>query len=179
MQKRHIVYLIFIGVLVSANAISVYPSHVALNASYEVITEDNLAAIDWIDENIVPRTDAIASDHRLARIIESAGYNTTVDEAWNIWGAVELSEYIDELYGVDKNYSRITYVVIDDIMRYMVVHVGFGIIEYMTEESYEKFHNPPFKLIHREVTVNSKGEVIHWTEVFEVDWNYLELSTFY
>ena len=27
-----------------------YPSHVALNASYEVITEEDLAAIDWIEE---------------------------------------------------------------------------------------------------------------------------------
>ncbi|GAG94691.1 unnamed protein product, partial [marine sediment metagenome] len=52
LQKRNIIYLSVILFLVTANAISVYPSHVALNASYEAITDEDLASIDWMKENL-------------------------------------------------------------------------------------------------------------------------------
>jgi hypothetical protein len=173
-QNRRLAYLAIIILLIATNAISVYPSHISLNASDEEITADNLAAIDWLHQHIQRNGTTIASDHRLSRLAEAAGFNTTLDEAWDIWSATELPEYIDELYGVDKNYSMITHVIIDDIMRDVVCHVGFGIIIYISDAAYAKFQSEPFELIHRETTVDSNNEEIHWTEIYRVNWTYIE-----
>ena len=76
--------------------------------------------------------------------------------------------------GVGKDHGRITHIIIDDIMRQKVVHVGFGNIVYMTNESYDKFKNPPFELIYRNSTLNVEMEEIHWTELYYVNWSYIE-----
>lgn len=176
LHKRQLVYMFVIVTLVTTNAVSVYPSHVALNASYEAITDENLAVTEWMKENLDKNNSVVASDHRLARMAEAFGFNTTLDEAAVIWSAENLSDYADELYGTGKNYSRITHVVIDDIMRERVVHVGFGQIVYMTNESYEKFLFQPFELIYRNATINQDMEEMHWAEVYEVNWAYIEES---
>ena len=120
-----------------------YPSHVALNASYEVITDEDLASIDWMEENLDKNRTIIASDHRLARVGEAVGFNTTIDEASSIWVAEDFVDCLFEIGGIGKNYSRITHVLIDDILTDRVVHVGFGRIFYMTDKSYEKFSYQP------------------------------------
>ena len=51
-QKRQVIYILVIILLVTTNAASVYPSHVALNASYEVITSEDLSVIEWVKENL-------------------------------------------------------------------------------------------------------------------------------
>ena len=174
LQKRNIIYLAVILFLVTANAISVYPSHVALNASYEVITDEDLACIDWMERNLDKNRTVIASDHRLARVTEAVGFNTTVDEASIIWVAEDFVDCLFELEGIGKNYSRITHVLIDDILTERVVHVGFGEIFYMTNESYEKFSNQPFELVYRNATINPDTEEESWTEVYKVNWAYIE-----
>jgi len=174
LQKRNIVYLAVILILVSANAISVYPSHVALNASYEVITDEDLASIDWMENNLDKNRTVIASDHRLARIGEAVGFNTTIDEAKSIWVAEDFGDCLFELEGIGKNYSRITHVLIDDILTDRVVHVGFGKIFYMTDNSYEKFSYQPFELVYRNATVNLDTGEESWAEVYEVNWTYIE-----
>jgi len=174
MQKRQIIYVFVVIVLITTNAVSVYPSHVALNASYEAITDSNLAAIEWIRENLDRNTSVIASDHRLARMAEAVGFNTTLDEAIIIWKTENLTDYIDELRGSSKDYSRITHVIVDDIMKNRVVHVGFGKIVYMTNESYEKFLHQPFELLYRNSTVDQNMVEIHWTEVYAVNWTFIE-----
>ena len=174
MKKRQLVYMLAIAMLVTTNAVSVYPSHVALNASYEAITDENLSVIEWMKYNLDKNNSVIASDHRLARMAEAVGFNTTLDEAIIIWTAENLTDYVDELYGFDKNYSRITHIVIDDIMRERVVHVGFKHIVYMTNESYDKFMCQPFELIYRNATMNQDMEERHWTEVYKVNWTYIE-----
>ena len=174
LQKQNIIYLAVILFLVVANAVSVYPSHVALNASYEVITDEDLACIDWMEENLDKNRTVIASDHRLARVTEAVGFNTTVDEASIIWVAEDFVDCLFELEGIGKNYSRITHVLIDNILTERVVHVGFGEIFYMTNESYEKFSNQPFELVYRNATVNLDKEEESWTEVYKVNWEYIE-----
>ena len=161
-------------VLVTTNAVSIYPSHIALNASYEAITNENLSVTEWMKENIDKNNSIIASDHRLARLVESTGFNTTLDETIVIWSAENLTDYIDELHGIRKNHDRITHIIIDDIMREKVVHVGFGKIVYMTNESYDKFLSNPFELIYRNSTLTKEMEEIHWTEVYKVNWSYIE-----
>jgi hypothetical protein len=173
LQKRQLIYIAVILFLVSANAVSVYPSHIALNASYEAITNENFAVIEWMDDNFDKNNSVIASDHRLARITEAVGFNTTLDESSVIWISGNFTDYIHELEGIGKNHSRITHVIIDDIMKDKVVHVGFGKIFYMTNESYEKFSYPPFDLSYRNATLNQDMEEEHWTEVYTVNWTFI------
>ncbi len=178
-QKRQIVYLFVVALIVTANAVSVYPSHVSLNASYEGIDNEDMAAIEWMEKNLDKNTSIIASDHRLARMTEAVGFNTTRDEAIDIWGAKNLTGCINEICGIGQNYSRITHILIDDIMKDVVVHVGAGLIVYMTnetsQEAYEKFLQQPFELIYRNETIDPSTEIaIHWTEVYKVNWTYIE-----
>ena len=173
LQKRQFIYIAVILFLVSANAVSIYPSHVALNASYEVITDENFAVIEWMDENFDKNNSVIASDHRLARITEAVGFNTTLDESSVIWISENFTDYIYELEGIGKNHSRITHIIIDDIMKNKVVHVGFGKIFYMTNESYEKFSYQPFELAYRNATLNQDMEEEYWTEVYAVNWTFI------
>ena len=174
-KKRQLGYIFAVITLVTTNAMSVYPSHEALNASYEGITENDLAAINWLKENVDHNQTVIASDHRLSRIAEASGFNTTLDNAINIWYTENLTDYIDELYGDENNYSRITHVIIDDIMFERVVHVGFEKIVYMTNNSYDKFHYQPFKLVYRNATVDDVTQLeTHWTEIYEVNWTFIE-----
>jgi hypothetical protein len=178
MKKRQIAYMFVVIVLVTTNAVSIYPSHVALNASYEVITNENLSVTEWIKENLDKNNSIIASDHRLARMVEAVKFNTTLDETIMIWNAENISDYIDELKGIEKNHSKITHIVIDDIMRERVVHVGFGKIVYMTNNSYDKFHSQPFELAYRNTTIDQNMEEIHWTELYSINWTYIgELSS--
>ena len=181
LHKRQLVYAVAIVMLITTNAVSVYPSHTALNASYEGITKENLSVIEWMEEHLDKNTSVIASDHRLARMAEAVGFNTTLDEASLLWDAENLSDYADDLKGTGKNYSRITNIVIDDIMKDKVVHVGFGQIIYMTNDTsqvaYEKFLRQPFELVYRNATIGENMEELHWTEVYEVNWTYIEHAT--
>jgi hypothetical protein len=178
-QKRQIIYLLVVVLLVTTNAVSVYPSHVSLKASYEGITNEDVSVIEWMDKNLDKNTSIIASDHRLARMAEALGFNTTIDEAIVIWDAKNFTGCINEICGIGENYSRITHVVIDDVMKDMVVHVGAGKIVYMTnetsQEAYEKFSQQPFELIYRNETIDPNTEIVlHWAEVYQVNWTYIE-----
>ncbi len=174
LQKRRIPYIVVILFLVTSNAVSVYPSHVALNASYEAITEEDFSVIKWMDDNCNKNMSIIASDHRLARVTEAVSFNTTLDESTIIWICENFTECLSELEGIGKNHSRITHVIIDDIMKDKVVHVGFGKIFYMTNESYEKFSNQPFELLHRNATFDENMIEVHWSEVYSVNWTFIE-----
>ncbi len=174
LQKRRIPYIVVILFLVTSNAVSVYPSHVALNASYEAITEEDFSVIEWMDDNCNKNMSIIASDHRLARVTEAVGFNTTLDESTIIWICENFTECLSELEGIGKNHSRITHVIIDDIMKDKVVHVGFGKIFYTTNESYEKFSNQPFELLYRNATFDENMIEVHWSEVYSVNWTFIE-----
>jgi hypothetical protein len=115
-------------VLVASNAASVYPSYLAwesLEESYETINDDNLAMIDWIEANLDKNTSVIASDHRLVLLASAVGFNTTRDQAVYLWNTSHEVYYVDELFGGIYNYSRVSHVIIDSIMRDHVVHIGF------------------------------------------------------
>jgi hypothetical protein len=174
LQKRQFLYIAIILSLVTANAVSVYPSHVALNASYEAISNEDFAVMEWMNGNCTKNGTVIASDHRLARVTEAIGFNTTLDGASIIWISENVTDYMDELKGIGKNYSKITHILIDDVMKDKVVHVGFGKIFYMTNESYEKFSYQPFELVYRNATLNQYMEEVQWTEVYLVNWTFIE-----
>jgi len=184
-QKHRLIHFIVILVLVVSLAGSVYPSFKELKASEEGITNEDLAVITWISENLDKNTSLISSDHRLARLAESEGYNTTKDETIKLWSSENLTDYIDELMGIGKNHTKITHIIIDDIMKNEVVHVGYGKIIYMTNSTwtaaYDKFSQQPFELLYRNETIQKDPiteEPIHWAEIYCVNWTYLESITY-
>jgi len=180
-KKYRVIPAIFISVLLISLAVSVYPSFRALNQAWENISQEDLNTVEWLGVNLDKNNTIIASDHRLERMAESEGFNTTKDEAIYLWYSENLSDYIDELSGVGKNYSRITHVFIDDIMKNDGVQLGVFETVYMTNETwtaaYDKFSNQPFELIYRNETIEKNQiteESIHWAEVYRVNWTYLE-----
>jgi hypothetical protein len=44
----------------------------------------------------------------------------------------------------------------------------------MNNNSYDKFLDQPFELIYRNATLNIEMEEIHWTELYSVNWTYIE-----
>jgi len=176
-SKSQLIFVLVVVALVASNAVSVYPSFMSLNAANEEISNQNIAVFDWMELNLDKNTSVIASDHRLERMAEAVGFNTTIDEASVIWVTENLSEYIGELNGEGKNYSKITHVIIDDIMKNDMVHVCFGNMEYMTNESYLKFKHEPFELLYRNATLNQNMEEVHWTEIYKVNWTFIEQNS--
>jgi len=185
-SKNPLLQLFIILVIFVSLAATPYIAHKALKASDERITTQDIAIFEWMSENLDKNHSLIASDHRLARMVEAYGFNTTKDETVEIWEAENLNEYIHELLGIGMNHSRITHIIIDNIMKYDVVHVHFGEIRYMINEtredgtkyaSYNKFLQQPFNLIYRNESVEIDAvtqEPLQWTEIFEVNWTYLE-----
>ena len=184
-QKRRIFSFLVILLLVFSLAGTTYEVHKALDQSWEEITSEDLQLIDWINLNLDKNTSMITSDHRLERMIESNGFNTTEDMVINLWTTENFTDYADELLGIGKTYNKITHVIIDDIMLDNGVHIGpkdgkFRTIHMANETwnaSYEKFKHQPFERICRNesLTIDSDTlEPVHWAEVYEVNWTYIE-----
>ncbi|MBU0497752.1 MAG: hypothetical protein KKC68_02075 [Candidatus Thermoplasmatota archaeon] len=178
LKKRQLLYPFAVVLLVASNAASVYPSYLAwesLEVSYETITADNLAAISWLDKQVDHNASVIAADHRLALLAEAVGFNTTQDKPIYLWNSSKMSDFSDELRGVVYNYSRVTHVIVDSLMRDNIVHIGFdGKKAFMTNASYDKFCVSPFELVYRNATYNREFEEMHWTEVYYVNWSQIE-----
>jgi hypothetical protein len=188
--KNPFLQIIIIFIIVVSLSATPYLAHKTLKASDERITSQNIAVLDWMADNLDKNISMIASDHRLARMAEAYGFNTTKDETEEIWEAENLDEYIHELLGIGKGHNKVTHIIIDNIMKYDVVHVHFGEIRYMINEtrddetmysSYDKFLRQPFNLIYRnestEINPNNL-EPLSWTEIFEVNWTYLDKINF-
>jgi hypothetical protein len=188
--KNPLLQIFIILIIVVSLSATPYLAHKTLNASDERITTQNIAVFEWMSENLDKNVSMIASDHRLARMTEAYGFNTTKDETEEIWEAEYLYEYIHELLGIGKDHNRVTHVIIDNIMKYDVVHVHFKEIRYMINESrddetmyasYDKFLRQPFNLLYRNESTEIDPitqEPLKWTEIFEVNWTYLEKSNY-
>ena len=186
-QKTRLLHLFIVIILILSLAGTTYSAHKSLNASVEDISAQDIAIFNWIDEadqdltEFYKNTTMIASDHRIARMMEAYGFNTTKDETKDLWESENLDEYIHELIGVGKNHSRVTHIIIDDFMKNEVVHVHLGLSKYMTNETwdggYKKFQNQPFEKIQRNETLEfdlAKNEPVRWAEVYSVNWTYIE-----
>ena len=180
-RKKPLLYTYLIAILLATNALSAYLAHESLGQSYEVITAEDISAVEWISENLDKNTSIITSDHRLERMMEAEGFNTTQDQAIAIWAepVENKNEYISELFRVGENYTynHITHVLIDDIMKNKMIHMVVSQREAinMTQESYEKFSPPFFELVHESKTVEIDpvlGEPVHWARVFKINWSY-------
>lgn len=193
-KKNRLINLIIIFVLVLLLALTSYSAYESLyytegyrgNSAVEQITKEDMQAIKWMSENLDKNTTMIASDHRLARMAEAYGFNTTQDKTINLWDAVTLDQYVDELMGIGKTHARVTYILVDDIMKNVVVHVYEGIDRYMINETkigdaryaaYDKFKREPFELVYENATIQIDPvtkEPVHWAQIYAVNWTYIE-----
>jgi len=190
-----------VGVLVFSNAMSIYPVGEHAANIGEGIPETTLNAIKWMHGNISANM-TIATDHRIGMLLFAEGFNTTYDhfgKEWypvEIWRATNWQNCSRELHGLWENETcgKIWYVVIDDIMVKNGVFVSKCPTILFTNDSYRKFWKEPFILIYRNCTYadyippkinetidymdfdneTSMENVIHWTEVYKIDWNYIK-----
>ena len=193
---------VMISALIVANAVSVYPMGEHAANIGEGIPDTTLNAIKWMEGNISKNL-TIATDHRIAMLLFAEGFNTTYDKfgkTWyprKIWEEENWLNCSDELNGRENNqsYGRIYYIIIDDIMKKDGVFTGQDIPIPLTNKSYEKFENEPFILIYRNCTYRNgyipeklnktidymdlnnatmMKNVLHWTAIYKIDWNYIE-----
>ncbi len=184
-QKKRLASLFIIVILVLSLSLTTYEVHNALNQSWEQISNEDYYTIEWLGLNINKNHSMIGSDHRLERMIEAEGFNTTEDEIIKLWSAENTSEFIDEIIGIGKNFSKLTHIMIDDVMKEKGVHIGpkngkFRVV-YMGNEtwnaSYEKFKKQPFELIYRNESkeLNPKTlKPVYWAEIYKINWTYIE-----
>jgi len=183
--KTRVSFFVFFIMLILVLAGSVYTSHNALNQSWEEISSEDISAIEWIGANLDKNNSLIVSDHRLERLAEAEGFNTSNDEVINLWYKENISDFIDELLSSGKGNSSITHILIDDVMKNKGVHIGpknssFRTI-FMSNETwtggYDKFLKQPFELIQR-FESESKDPITNgsyrWAEIYEVNWTYLQ-----
>lgn len=150
--RREFVYIVVILVLVIANAATVYPAYDILEVE-ESISDSDVNVMLFVSGNITKNDTVICSDHRIERLFESFGYNTTKDFAKTIWNTTHLDELF--VYSID-------YVFIDKQMCEDGIHNSkYGLI-FMTPQSYAKFKRVPFKLVYRYETNES------WAEFYKV-----------
>ncbi len=158
-HKNRVIIVSTISVMCIANMMAAYPSVEVLNIMDERVTEPCVNTFEWMKGNLTEGI--IASDHRLSNLIWAEGFNITFSETNTTWTSHNYSECADELYVLN-----ISYIVIDDIMRDNVVFIGNGISYHMTNESYDKFSDDPFKLIYRNASFTDTGEEDHWVEIY-------------
>jgi hypothetical protein len=158
--------------LVFSNAVAVYPVYTSLDWMDESIPDQTVNAINWIKENCNQSTTVVATDLRLSKMLWAEGINTTFEGTNTTWtGNTWVSCIAD--FRPNQNHNRVTYVLIDDVMRDTSVNVRVLYSLYMTNDSYLKFKQEPFQMAYRNVTVNQNQEEIHWAEVYQVNWTFI------
>ncbi len=188
-QKKRIAILCFFIIFISSLGLSTYSSHEALGQSTEKITAEDINAINWFEGNVSHNNSLIASDHRLERMMEANGFNTTNDETIYLWEAENTSEYIWELMGIGRNRSKITHIIVDSIMKNNEVHIGpkNGMFrtKHMTNDTwsggYDKFNSSIFKMVYRNESKSINEDIMEpssWAEVYEVNWTYIQSRYF-
>jgi len=164
------VFTVAVGALVVASAATAFSVQSSTSGFEESISSEAMDAVGWMKDNL-PHNCTVASDHRLSQIAWMRGFNATSDDAYIIWFCINWTDAIKELNATGKKYERVSYVLIDDIMRDRGIQSNNNETPRpMTNESYEKFALEPFSLIHREVSQDGKK----WAEVYSVNWTYIE-----
>ena len=161
--------LIFISFLVFSNAVAVYPVYTSLDWIDESIPDATLNTIEWIDEHLNKNTTVIATDLRLSRLLWASDINGTYEYTNETWISDQWHKCFIDL-DAEENHSRVTHILIDNVMNDSSINVGFYQCKIMNASSYEKFQRPPFALVYRNATLNPQGEEIRWAEVYEIDW---------
>ncbi len=159
--------------IICSNGMAVYPVKNSVGGIDETISQPSLAAIQWVTQNLDRNQTLVATDLRLSKIAWADGFNTTFEATNETWTSDNWSGCLSDLEG-NETRGRITTIVIDDVMKNSVVNLALFRNEYMTNASYQKFAAEPFHLLYRNDTRTSEGEIVHWVEVYAVNWTYIE-----
>jgi hypothetical protein len=159
--------------LVFSNAVAVYPVYTSLEWMDESIPNETANAIYWIHDNLERNTTLIATDLRLSKMIWAEGINATFESTNHTWTCDTWVGCITD-FETQQNNHRVTYVLIDDVMRDVSVNIRVLESVYMTNESYLKFSDEPFELVYRNATVNQNNEETHWAEVYRINWTFID-----
>jgi hypothetical protein len=159
--------------LIFSNAVAVYPVYQSLEWMDESIPNQTVNVITWITQNLERNNTVIATDLRLSKLLWAEGYNATYESTNETWSSDTWEDCRSDL-DTEANHSRVCYILIDDVMRDTSVNINLYRSIYMTNESYLKFKQEPFRLIYRNASVNSEFEEIHWAEIYEIDWSSTE-----
>jgi len=159
--------------LVFSNAVAVYPVYTSLEWMDESIPNETANAIQWITQHLKSNTTLIATDLRLSKMIWAEGINATFEATNETWTSDTWVGCVSD-FDAAQNDHRVTYVLIDDVMRDVSVNIHVLQSVYMTNESYLKFSQEPFTLVYRNATVNQDNNEIHWAEVYSVNWTFID-----
>jgi len=184
-QRLRQIHVILIALLVLSSGVSVYSSFEALKQASEVITQEDLDLIEYIGTKLDKNTTVISSDHRLERLAEAEGFNSTEDRGYDLWTSGNITEVIyHELNGTYDKFGRATHIIIDDVMKFDVVHMGpkkegLQMINETSTIAYDKFSEQPFILLYRNESLNinkERDEPVHWAELYAINWTYIEVN---
>jgi hypothetical protein len=159
--------------LVFSNAVAVYPVYTSLDWMDESIPDQTVNAISWINENLKRNTTVVATDLRLSKMLWAEGINATFENTNTTWTSDTWVGCVTD-FRSNQNHSRVTYVLIDDVMRDTSVNVRVLYSVYMSNDSYQKFKLEPFQLVYRNATINQNPRELHWAEVYQVNWTFIE-----
>ncbi len=165
--------LVIAFAIIASNGMAVYTAKDSVGGIDERISDSCLYTIEWATENLDKNTSVIATDLRLSKVLWAEGFNTTFEWTNETWCVENWTACIQDLDD-EENHSRVTHILIDDIMRTTVVDLAVLHNVYMTNESYEKFFYQPFELLYRNATLTSDMEELHWAEIYTVNWTYIE-----
>jgi hypothetical protein len=140
----------------------------------ESIPNETANAIQWIRDNLDRNTSVIATDLRLSKMIWAEGINATFEQTNTTWTGDTWVDCVADFKGYTENPRKVTHILIDDVMREISVNIHVLQSVYMTNESYLKFSEEPFKLVYRNATVNEDNEETHWAEVYSVNWTFMK-----
>jgi len=166
------VFAFVVCALVISNAVAVYPVYRSLDWMDESIPVPTVNAMQWISGNCTRNTTVVATDLRLSKMLWADGINATFEDTNRTWVCQTWRECLPEFKPL-HNRSRVTYILIDDVMRDTSVNVRVLWSMYMTNESYLKFKKKPFELVYRNATLDRNGEETHWAEVYLVNWSFV------
>jgi len=167
---------LFVGVtvfIILTNGMAVYPAKNSIGGINETISAPSLNAIQWMDEHLDKNQTMVASDLRLSKLAWADGFNTTFETTNEMWYCVQWHDCLQEMKG-NETRGRITTIIIDDVMKTSVVNLALLRNVFMTNASYGKFSSDPFTLLYRNETTTASGEIIHWVEVYAVNWTFIE-----
>jgi hypothetical protein len=158
--------------LVFSNAVAVYPVYTSLDWMDESIPDQTVNAINWIKENLNRNTTVVATDLRLSKMLWAEGFDATFEGTNTTWTSDTWLGCVTDFRKNDRH-DQVTYILIDDVMRDTSVNVRVLYSVYMTNDSYLKFKQEPFELVYRNVTMDQNQLEIHWAEVYQVNWTFL------
>ena len=159
--------------LVFSNAVAVYPVYTSMEWMDESIPNETAKAIEWITNNLDKNTTMIATDLRLSKMIWAEGINATFEQTNRTWTGTTWVDCVAEFSSKD-NHPRVTHVLIDDVMYETSVNIRVLQSVYMTNASYLKFSHEPFELVYRNASFTPEFEELHWAEVYQVNWTFIE-----